>query len=167
MKPVFETGRLKLVPFDTADINLLHQTLTDPFVRKYLMDDEVITFEKAAAFIGINERCFTDGGWGLWKIFVKAENVFAGIAGLWCFFGEQQPQLLYALLPDQTKQGYAIEASKAIIDYAFNGLQFKYLNASCDTPNAASREVCKKLNMKEAGEAEINSHMTTFYRLES
>jgi len=58
---------------------------------------------------------------------LKNENTYAGFAGLWSFFGEDQPQLLYALAPNEIKKGYAAEASKAVINYAFNKLKFKYL----------------------------------------
>lgn len=167
MKPILETDRLKLIPFDTADLNLLYQTLTDPFVREYLMDDEIIAYEKANEFILTNEQSFISSGWGLWKLLLKKENIYAGFAGLWSFFGEEQPQLLYALLPAQIKKGYAVEASKAVIDYAFNTLKFKYLIAACDTPNVSSKKVCERLDMKETEEKEINGKKTTFYRIDN
>lgn len=165
MKPILETDRLNLIPFETADLQLLYQTLTDPFVRRYLMDDEIISYEKAQEFILINEQSFTKSRWGLWKLMLKEQVTYAGFAGLWCFFGEEQPQLLFALLPDQIKKGYANEASKAIIDYAFNKLLFKHIIAACDTPNTASKKVCEKLDMKQTEEKEINGHPTTFYQL--
>lgn len=167
MKPLLETDRLKLLPFDTADLNLLYQTLTDPFVRKYLMDNEIISNEKAKEFILTNEQSFKNYGWGLWKLLLKKENIYAGFAGLWCFFDEEQPQLLYALLPNQIKKGYAAEASKAVIDYAFNKLKLQYLIAACDTPNVASKKVCERLDMKEVEEKEINGKKTTFYRIDN
>ena len=166
MKPILETDRLNLIPFETTDLDLLYQTLTNPFVRKYLMDDEIIPYEKAKEFILTNEQSFINSGWGLWKLLLKKEHVFAGIAGLWRFFGEEQPQLLYALLPNQIKKGYAAEASKAVINYAFNELNFKYITAACDTPNVASKKVCERLGMKEIDEKEINGKKTTFFKLD-
>ena len=167
MKPVLETDRLRLIPFETIDLELLYQTLTNPFVREYLMDDEIIPYEKAKEFILTNEQSFINSGWGLWKLQLKKENDFAGFVGLWRFFGEEQPQLLYALLPNQIKNGYAAEASKAVIKYAFNELNFKYITAACDTPNVASRKVCERLGMKEIDEKEINGKKTTFFKLDN
>lgn len=167
MKPVLQTERLKLVPFDLSDAALLHQTLTEPFVRKYLMDDEIIAYEKAEEFIAINEQCFKEKAWGLWKLIVKEGNRYAGLAGLWVFFGENQPQLLCALLPDNVKKGYATEASKAVVNYAFSILRFGYLVAAFDTPNEDSRKLCERLGLKETEEKEINGNKTTFYRLDN
>ena len=129
------------------------------------MDDEIITYEKAEEFILINEQHFEKNNWGLWKLILKDDRSFAGIAGLWMFFDERPPQLLYALLPGKIKQGYALEASKAVIEYAFNKLQFQYLIAACDTPNVESRRVCEKLHMQETGEKEINGKKLTYYWL--
>ncbi len=167
MKPVLETARLTLIPFDLSDVVLLHQTLTDPFVRKYLMDDETISEQKAKEFIEINEQTFGERDFGLWKVIVKEDNNYAGFAGLWFFFGEAQPQLLYGLLPRNTKRGYATEAAKAVVDYAFTTLKFHYLIAALDTPNDNSRNVCERLGMKEWEEKEINGKSTTFYRLDA
>lgn len=166
MKPVLETARLKLIPFTASDDDLLHQTLTDPFVRKYLMDDEVISYEKAKEFILISEKQFEQKSCGLWKIMLKETDAYAGLAGLWPFFNEEQPQLLYGLLPKNLKNGYAAEASKAVIDYAFTTLNFTYLIAACDAPNTQSQKVAERLNMVKFEEKEINGNKTVFYRLE-
>ncbi|WP_394336181.1 hypothetical protein [Adhaeribacter arboris] len=39
-----------------------------------------------------------------------------GFAGLWFFFEEDQPHLLYGLLPEYTKSGLATEAARAVRD---------------------------------------------------
>ena len=65
---------------------------------------------------------------------LKETNEVIGYTGLWYFFNEKQPQLIYALLKQFTKRGYALEASKAIIQYSFNTLGFQYLIAATDEP---------------------------------
>ncbi len=61
MKPILETDRLKLIPFETTNLDLLYQTLTDPFIREYLMDDEIISYNKGKEFILTNEQSFISG----------------------------------------------------------------------------------------------------------
>ena len=145
-----------MLPFEPEDLNLLHETFTDPFVRKYLMDDEIISIERSSEFMSINEQTFRENGWGLWKIRVNEDDTYAGFAGLWNFFDEDQPQLLYGLLEDHTRKGYAVEASKAVMEYAFTTLNFSYLVAACDTPNTDSLKVCELLKFKRVEEKEIN-----------
>jgi [ribosomal protein S5]-alanine N-acetyltransferase len=167
MKPILQTGRLTLAPFESQDQELLHHTFTDPFVRKYLWDDEIIAPEQTQDILQANDGHFKKEGWGLWQIRTKADDTYAGFAGLWLFFDEAQPQLLYGLLPDQIKKGYATEAAQAVIRYAFEQLSFSYLVAACDTPHTDSRKVCERLNMELLEEKEMDGKPTAFYRIDA
>jgi ribosomal-protein-alanine N-acetyltransferase len=66
---MLHTPRSPLIPFDRNDAPLFHAINTDPFVRKYLWDDEVISLRKAEEMIETNHRNFREQGFGLWKIF--------------------------------------------------------------------------------------------------
>lgn len=55
--------------------------------------------------------------------------------------------LFYAISPAQQRQGYATEAAKAIIDYAFRHLHLKRIVATTTYDNAASIGVMRKLGM--------------------
>ena len=48
---------------------------------------------------------------------------------------------------DKRGQGFATEAAKALMSYAFNELKADYVQAHCDSRNAASEGVMKKLGM--------------------
>ncbi len=167
MKYTLETDKLILVPFDMPDLDLLHFTFTDPFVRKYLWDNEIISLQQTKEIMSANIAFFDARHWGLWKVLVKNTNTYVGFAGLWYFFDENQPQLLFGLLPAHTKKGYATEAAKAVTAYAFQQLQFPYLTASCDTPNDASKKVCGRLNMIKIEEKQVDGKLITFYRINS
>jgi ribosomal-protein-alanine N-acetyltransferase len=161
-----KTDRLTLIPVKPDDFDLLHNAFTEPFIRKYLWDDEIISHEQTLEILRTSNASFNTHGWGLWKIIICESDVFAGFAGLWIFFDEQQPQLLFGLMPAFTGFGFATEASRAIVDYAFSTLNFSHLVASFDAPNNASKKVCERLGMKKSNEKVINNKMTTFYRVE-
>lgn len=163
---VLLTKRLKLTPFERNDLELLHHIFSDPFVRKYLWDDEIIQKELAQEILDTNHTHFEKSGWGLWKVFLKESREFIGFAGLWMFFEEQQPQLLYGLLPAFTGKGYATEASNAVIEYAFGTLGFHYLTASFDAGHLPSEKVCQRLGMKWVKEEMKGGKPTVFYRLD-
>ncbi|MEM6843512.1 MAG: GNAT family N-acetyltransferase [Bacteroidota bacterium] len=166
MYPVLLTSRLQLVPFSKTDRELLHQTFINPFVREFLWDDEMISEAQTKDILEQNEQYFQVDHWGLWKIIRKADDTYLGFVGLWYFFDEDQPQLLYGLLQTATKEGYATEASKAVIDYVFEELGFSYLIASCDSPHTASREVAERLGMQFVEERTELGKPTAFYRLD-
>ena len=60
------TPRLSLRPATEADIDALHRLWTDPEVRRFLWDGEIITRETAAEVIGDLIACFDSLGFGLW-----------------------------------------------------------------------------------------------------
>nr|WP_255518006.1 GNAT family N-acetyltransferase [Fulvivirga sp. M361] len=113
------------------------------------------------------EERFNQDNWELWKIINSSNRNYMGYVGLWCFFDEDQPQLLYALLPEHTGNGYATEASQEVVQYAFKYLNFDYLIATMAKPNTGSVNVCKRLGMDFEEEKEVEGKPTLFFRLEN
>jgi GNAT superfamily N-acetyltransferase len=56
--------------------------------------------------------------------------------------------LFYAISPTHRRRGYATEAARALIDYAFEHLKLKRIIAETDYDNIASIGVMKKLGMR-------------------
>ena len=158
------TDRLLLLPFTIQDDRLFFKINTHPYVRQYLWDDEVIARQTADQLLEKNESHFKQDQWGLWKIQLKGNSEIIGYAGLWHFFDESQPQLLYVLLPQYSGKGYATEASRAVVDYCFDSLGFQYLVASMDAPHDQSRRVCERLGMQLIEERVIDDKPTIFFR---
>lgn len=162
-----ETERLKLVPFIKSDVELLHTLFTDPFIRKYLWDDEIIELKKTQSLLADNEKHFKTNKWGMWKILLRDTLETFGFVGLWPFYDEPQPQLIYGLLPAYIGQGYASEASRMITKYAFENLHFNYLIASMDEPNIFSRKVVNRLGMKLIGKRKVNDKSILFFEIKN
>ena len=78
-----------------------------------------------------------------------------------------QPQLVYALLPEATKKGYATEAATKILEYCFNKLGYQYLLASCDKPNLESKKVAERIGMREVEEKSVNGNPLLFFKVEN
>ncbi len=161
------TKRLQLRPVQAADESQLHTLWANPEVRKYLWDDEVIPIGKVKEIISLSTKYFTEQDFGLWLITLKETKAVIGFTGLWYFFDENQPQLLYGLHPDYWGEGYAVEASRKIMEYAFQNLGFTYIIASCDKPNIASMKVAEKLGMQKEKEEVIDGKVTVFYCLDA
>ena len=160
------TNRLTLTPFSREDEDTLHALFTHRYVRKYLWDDQIISKEVVADMLLKNEEHFLRDRWGLWKV-LSANGDLVGFVGLWIFFDESQPQLLYGLLPDFEGIGYATEASKAIMDYAFETLRFKYLIAAMDTPHMPSQKVAMRIGMSKFKETTEDGKPTVFYKIDA
>ncbi len=142
-----QTERLNLLPMGKRDLEVFHRCNINAHVKQFLWDNREIPETLSAEILQEVEERFRKEKWGLWKITNSQNNEYMGYAGFWYFFGENQPQLLYALLPEYTGKGYATEASESLIDYAFDHLHFDHVTAAMDKPNSASENVCKRLNM--------------------
>lgn len=79
MKKHLRSARLTLIPFGSSDLNLLHRRFSDPLVRKYLWDDEIITLEQARKILLTNEQNIQDNKWGLWKVVRKDDKVTSAL----------------------------------------------------------------------------------------
>jgi [ribosomal protein S5]-alanine N-acetyltransferase len=167
MSLVLETQRLWLKPIVESQLSTLHQILTDPYVRKYLCDDKILSLQQVKEMLLENEKLFDQNKFGLWLIETKDRQETIGLVGLWYFFAEAQPQLLYALLPESTKQGYATEAASKILDYCFDQLGYQYLLASCDRPNLESCKLAKRIGMGQIEEKLVNGNPLVFFKAEN
>jgi [ribosomal protein S5]-alanine N-acetyltransferase len=163
---ILETQRLVLKPIVESDLNTLHQIFIDSYVRRYLCDGEIWSLERVAEMLEENEKLWAEKQFGLWSIETKSDREIIGFVGLWYFFDEPQPQLIYALLPKALKKGYATEASTKILEYGFDELGFDYLIASCDAPNIESQKVAERLGMKQVEERIVDVNPILFFRID-
>lgn len=57
----------------------------------------------------------------------------------------------WAINPEFQSQGYATEAARELIAFAFMHLKLKVIYATCDARNEASRKVMEKIGLRSAG----------------
>lgn len=163
---ILETDRLILKPVVESDLNTLHAIFTDSYVRRYLCDGQIWSLDPVEEMIEQNEQVFAEKQFGLWFVETKSDGEIIGFVGLWYFFDEPQPQLVYALLPKAIKKGYATEASTKILEYSFNELGFDYLVASCDRPNIESQKLAERLGMKQVEARIVDGNPILFFRID-
>ena len=159
-----QTDRLLLTPWLPNEAEAMHACFNNESVRKYLWDDQEISKEMVDKILQTNLEQFENQHFGLWKLTERNDTHFVGFAGLWFFFEEKQPQLLYGLWPAFEGNGYATEASKKVLTYAFSSLNYSYVDAAIDSPHEASRKVLERLNMKLLAERMEDNKPTSFYR---
>lgn len=162
---ILTTQRLTLAPILESDVNTLHHIFTDSHVRRYLCDDQIFSLRQVEEMLEQSKKYFETEKFGLWLIRVKGVSEAIGLVGLWYFFDEEQPQLIYALLPKALKQGYATEAAAKILEYCFDELGSAYLVASCDQPNLESQRVAERLGMRKIGERIVDGNSVVFFKI--
>ena len=163
---VLQSKRLLLKPVDLSDLETLHNQFIDPVVRRYLWDDESIPLQKTDDLIRQSISQFRQEKCGLWMIYLD-KKLPIGFTGLWYFFSESQPELLFGLLPEYHGQGLATEAAGLIISYAFAVLGFDYLDGATDEPNRKSRLVMQRAGMSLLKTESIEGKSTVFYQVKN
>jgi ribosomal-protein-alanine N-acetyltransferase len=167
MRNTIDTSRLFMHPLQTMDFDVVYAIFTDKFVRKYLCDDQILSPEQVREFMQTSDQTFDIHGYGLYLLHEKSTDQVVGLAGLWSFFDEPQPQLLYVLLPAFTGKGYATEVAIALLRFGFIELSFPYIDASFDELNVTSRRVAERLGMTYLKRDVVNGNPILFYRKET
>jgi RimJ/RimL family protein N-acetyltransferase len=111
----------------------------------------------ALAWIGTHaERAERDEGLSL-AVTERTTDAIVGAAGLAINRTHRRGELGYWVAAEKWGCGYATEASRAVIDYAFGPLDLSRVVAHCLTRNPGSRRVMEKLGMQLEGR--LRKHM--------
>jgi ribosomal-protein-alanine N-acetyltransferase len=160
------TDRLRMTPFEPGQVDALHRLWTDPEVRRYLWDDEVIPRQRVLEIVLASQGTFREHGWGFWSLFVAdAPDELMGFCGFRPFERGPEPELLYGILPAWWGEGLVTEAGTAAIRYGFETCGFERIVAATDTPNQSSVRVMQRLGMVFDGRREYHGLDTVFYAL--
>ncbi len=161
-----ETDRLSLAPLTSEEQTPLHALFTDPDVRRYLLDDQIVPEEWVGGEIERSYALFAELGCGLWSIRRRSDAEIVGFVGFRHFFEPPELQLVYGLHPACWGAGLATEAARAVLRYVFGRLGFERVVAATDIPNEASVRVMNRLGMVKDKETDDGEAGTVFYTLD-
>jgi RimJ/RimL family protein N-acetyltransferase len=159
MNLTFESERLVFRPLSETDLDLAIEQWTDPDVVKYVAD-KTYTEEELAEEMPIVVRRCAGGCIGIWCLIDKATMEKLGTALLlpmpvelddtdWdLVVGDQIPEgdieIGYILKKPAWGKGYATEACKRLLKFAFEESPLEEVVATIDAENATSRKVLEK-----------------------
>jgi len=154
MPHVLETEHLRLRPFTEADIDVAFR-LFEEEPEVYRFDPGFArTIEQRAAMIRAHIQDNHDDGEGTLAIELKSTGEFIGQAGLqlymlpWQPFATPEVELYYKLGRVYWGQGYAHEACRALIDFAFNEMQLLRIATITQPENARSLHLLQRLGFR-------------------
>ena len=105
--------------------------------------------EQTQRFIGrMMERDETNG-FGIWPVVLKSERRMIGECGI-TYIPDHGTDVEIAWIYNKAYhgKGYATEAARAVMDYAFTEVRLPYIYALIERANAASIAVANKLGMQ-------------------
>jgi RimJ/RimL family protein N-acetyltransferase len=157
------SSRLTLRPLTTAACDEALALWQQPGVRRYLWDDRIITRDEALAPLSVSERDFRERRFGLWGVNRPGEATLLGICGLRTADVVPEPELLFALNDGYCGRGYAWEAARAVLQYAFDELELPAVGAATDAANVRSSRLLTKLGLHLTRRADHKGLDTLFY----
>ena len=153
MNLILETDRLILREFLLSDAEAFFAMDSNPNVHQYLWNKPVQKIEETFEVIEFVRKQYMDNGIGRFAMISKETNEFIGWAGL-KFNTEMVNNKVnfydigYRLDEKFWGKGYASEASFAWLNYAFETMKIKTLEAAAHSYNVASNRILQKIGMQ-------------------
>ncbi|HAZ14903.1 MAG: hypothetical protein A2X86_21235 [Bdellovibrionales bacterium GWA2_49_15] len=161
---------------DTPRLTLRSWTLEDrPLMQLLPLDEGLNTFCVPGTYAYQNEKdlddklaqrisLYQEKGLGKFIIELKETKEFVGLCGVGSYElkGKNIHELAYRLRRPYWGQGLGTEVSRAMLQYAFEELEFSEVYAFADPQNAASLNIIKKLGFTFHGKimyADVPHHV--------
>lgn len=94
---------------------------------------------------------FARHGFGFWGVRERDREDLIGFCGLRHVEPTEDVEILYGIEPTLWSRGYATEAARALLAWAFRETGLPRIFAGADPPNRASFRVLQKLGMRFDG----------------
>lgn len=142
-----QTPRLHLRRFVPADLDDLYRLDSDPVVMRYVIPPR--TWAETEEYLQkILENYDNGSGLTRWNVEELETRAFVGVIGLFRLPDDSDWEIGYRFFPKFWGKGYATEALRAVIDYAFENRNLPRLVAVANPENRASYRVMEKVGMR-------------------
>lgn len=172
MKEPIETDRLLLRELLFSDVDGLFELESNPNVHLFVGNKPVTHIDECRAYIEFIHQQYKDFGTGRWAVILKETNEFIGWSGIKFITNEINNhkdfyEIGYRFIEKHWGKGYATEAGKAFIDYAFNEMKVDALYAYADAGNENSRKILEKLGLRYVNSFEYEGELEVWYELKN
>ena len=150
--PTLHTARLRLRPFNDSDANNLFALHSNAYVLRYWDTPPWSERLRAEQFIATCREIAEAGTGTRLAVDRVADGAFIG----WCSLTGWNPDYRsastgYCFDDAAWGQGFATEAARALLQWAFDTLEINRVQAETDTRNLASARVLEKLGFTREG----------------
>ncbi|MDR7210759.1 GNAT family N-acetyltransferase [Flavobacterium piscis] len=172
MKEAIETERLILRELLLSDVDGMFELDSNPNVHLFLGNKPVKYFEESLDQIKNIQQQYKDFGTGRWAVILKETNEFLGWSGIKFITNEINNhrdfyEIGYRFIEKHWGKGYATEAGKAFVDYAFNVMNVDVLYAYADAGNENSRRILEKLGLHYVNSFEYEEELEVWYEVKN
>ena len=150
--PTLHTARLRLRPFNDSDVNALFAMHSNATVLRYWDSPPWSERQRAERFIAACRQIAEAGTGTRLAVDRASDGTFIG----WCSLTRWNPDyrsasMGYCFDDAVWGHGYATEAARVLLQWAFDTLEMNRVQAETDTRNVASARVLEKLGFVREG----------------
>jgi len=149
MHEVITTGRLRVRRFTAEDVDNIHSMVSDAEVMRYYPG--VRDRDGARKWLDFTLAGYDLNGYSFFAVERKSDGAFVGQVGLlhWDDIdGRPDVEVAYMLKRENWGRGYASEAARACMLWAFENLETDRIVSFIDVQNAPSIAVAERNGMK-------------------
>ena len=143
-----KTERLVLKPVSKEYLDSIHRCISDRENIRYMLFLPTETLEQTREFVEDGEMEFKKDRPASYKFGVFFNDVHIGILLAFLDVEKTQADIGWIINPEYQGHGFAVEASRALVEFLLHEVGLTRLIAHCDIANVASRKVMEKLGMK-------------------
>jgi RimJ/RimL family protein N-acetyltransferase len=154
------TARLLLRPFRRGDVDAVYSYRSRADVSEYLFDRPMNHEDCAEAVrLRAGQIAFSTEGDKVVLAVERREDarLIGEVSLIWRSVPDLQGEVGYIFHPDAHGQGFAAEATQALLAFGFEVMGLHRIYARCDARNSASERVMQRLGMHK--EAHFREHM--------
>jgi ribosomal-protein-alanine N-acetyltransferase len=134
-------------PISDDDLDDVAALYADADVMRFIGLRGPLTREQTCERLAFMVDHWRRHGFGMWALRLKDGGAFVGRCGLRYMDNTTEIELGYTLGKAHWGQGFATEASRAVVRYVFDVMKLPRLVAIADPANTASVNVMRKLGM--------------------
>ncbi|MDQ7729948.1 GNAT family N-acetyltransferase [Halomonas sp. SpR8] len=150
--PVIETERLSLRPLVISDSESLLKIFSDPEVMRYWNTAPWVTIQDSLDFINESNESMGLQESLVLGVYIKSTGEMAGKCMLFSFVKEsKRAEIGFGLGRACWGKGFIAEAGEALIQYGFNSLGLRRIEAEIDPDNQSSAKALVKLGFTQEG----------------
>ena len=162
-----ETERLYLRQWRASDFAPFAEMNANPEVMEYF--PKLLTTSMSNTIAKKCQSLINDNGWGFWAVSLKETDIFIGMVGLNNANADMPfspaVEIAWRLHNDYWGQGYATEAARASLDFAFVELEIEEVVAFTAVINKRSQLVMERLGMTNTQEDFFHPMLESNHRL--
>ncbi len=156
---ILRTDRLLVRETTLEDVDEFYRLYADPSMTKFmegLFDDPEDEKRYQRDYI---EKVYGLMGFGVWTLERLLDGVVIGRAGFSVRNGFDEVELGFLVGKEYQRQGYAMEACRAILDYGRDILGFDKVQTLVKEENVVSIHMCERLGFKKVGDVNVEENI--------